>query len=443
MFANVNYTSFFLQKMSQPLKDFNYQQRKTEKLVKPVVVTEGSYSTESKLSTSNFPHDPKAVLKEKDDPTTARDMKEPQDHGAKVHKITLQEYRERAKSKSPVKPVESASAKQKTDDRCSENIVSVKTDEERDRPPVDLKPDRKNERAMSTDEVADVSFDLADMSIDNTEDDRMKTSTCGGVPKVDSSVALQKPLNENKLKLKKAVSSTQCSSQLPDSGLKSTSKSYGSLPISKPKPDSVVNHGDSGLNKASSTMNKPESGGENNKLEDILSKNSNYMALPLSERLKVKKDGSESHMATFQQTNSVKQKLVTNSSLQTGSQSEVIDLTEDEEHPEPVKQGTATSNPSKLFGKDQNVKMPTFQSLSTQASSNKQLDSTQKVSASQSQLWTEMRAQSGLSSSSGSQARDFKPAKQELTQSIQEDTRRRNDLTKLLDKQKVRLLYLM
>lgn len=427
--------------MSQPLKDYNYQQRNVEKLVKLVVFTEGPYSTESMLSTGQSLHDPKTVSKPKDDQTTARDMKEPQDHGAKVHKITLQEYRERAKSKSPMKPVESA--KQKTDDSCSEKTVSMKTDEERDRLPVDLKSDRKNERAISADEVADMSFDLANMSIDNTEDDKMKTSTCSGVPKVDSGVALQKPLNENKLKLKKAVSSTQCSTQLPDSDLKSTSKSYGSLPLSKPKPDNVVGHGDSGFNEASSTMNKPESDRENNKLENILSKNSNYMALPLSERLKLKKDGSESHMTTLQQTNCLKQKLVTNPSSQTGSQSEVIDLTEDEEHPEPVKHGTATSNRSKQFGKDQNMKMPTFQSLSKQASSNKQLDSTQKVSVSESQLWTEMRAQSGLSSSSGSEARDFKPAKQQLTQSLQEDIRRRNDLTKLLDKQKVGLLYLV
>ena len=524
--------------MSGPLKDYNFQERNQSKHIKSVAMTGRPKPVEtSKLPKP--PNDRDALTKQKEFQLNgAQDFRDVgktsvlQNPGAKVHKITLQEYRDRAKSKSPSKP-DNANEHRNKDSNDLNKIGSAEKGKTFDR----ARQDRpRSERAMSTDDVADMSFDLANMSIDNTEDDKVKTNNSGrhrnmnsnaGIkPKTDlqnretttnetstrpDRDSVEKQSQGNRLKLKKAVSSSQCSSK-SDSGLVSSSKSYGSLPSSG-KPDNAEKSGlyssKSGAiesNKVDIKRTETDTAKRSSDNTSSKPKEAIPIHLSLADRLKLKaagvkvyRDGKEDNPG-----GSEKYKPGSGSSSQTGSQSEVIDLTEDEESPEPVRPKQTSTNhqepvrpkqsnvnisqsvkpkqtnstlfePFKLtqtsanqsvkpkqtsanlaepvdpkqtsanmmkpFGQNQNVKMSSFQSLSSQSSS-KPTNLVQTGENGTSQEWTQMRGQSGAAGSGNQgQSNPFKLASERLNESLQEEINRRNQLTKLLEKQKVHDMF--
>ena len=522
--------------MSGPLKDYNFQERTKGKHIKTVVMTERPKPVE----TSNFPkpaNDKDGHTKQRgfqqDETKDFKDVSRTsmlQNPGSNVHKISLQEYRDRVKSKSPSKPDNANEHRNRDSNDLNEigsadNGKTVKSGRE-DRP--------RSERAMSTDDipVADMSVDLANMSIDNTADDNVKTIDNGKNRNIQSNAGIgqevdlqkrektsatvsmhdrnsvEKQSQENRMKLKKAVSSSQCTSQ-SGQGLSSSSKSYGSLPSSG-KQDNTDKSSKSGA----AELNKTETKGRGP--DTVMGSSSNASSKPreaipihlsLADRLQLKAAGVMVTVNGKEDNPSCndKYRLGSGTSSQNGSQSEVIDLTEDEESPKPVKpkqksttlqdpvrpkqpsvnisqsvkpkqtnaplfepfkppQTSAklsesvkpkqpianipgetdrnqTSASLKQFGQNQNVKMSSFQSLSSQ-SSIKPTNLVQTGEKGSSQGWTEIRGQTGATGS-GNQGHSntFKLASDKLKESLQEEVNRRNQLTKLLEKQKVHVLY--
>ena len=449
--------------MSQALKDYNYQDRKHQGTLKSQMREVQGDLVECKMYK---PKDDNRVLSKQNesqgkvsevtDFRAIAKTKESQDQDVKVHKITLQEYRERTKSKSPNKvppttsqnttPTGVSDADTDKVKNKSERTMSIDISEDKQNPSSDKHQiakfaenldasQKRSERAMSTDELSEMSFDMANMSIDDSDDKVCKT---GDIPLKEADVMKEKTRDENKLKLKKALSSTNCSSEPPTSGSSASSKLYSSLPSAKPKTET---NGRTDFAIVSSDVDIAKGG--NNKLDDVSSKNNKFINLPLSERIKIKAGSSQSELAKTHQSIDTKQKLKHGDGpgSQASTATEVIDLTEDDENDKLVKP-KATKDLTQQFGKDQSGRMATFQSLNKQSSLNQQSSISQdngEISTVQSQQWTQMRGQTGTTATSGSQhgTTSFKSASQALSQSLQEDIRRRNELTRLLDKQKV------
>ena len=430
-----------LPEMSRPLKDYNYQDRNHPVSVKQkmTALTQSEKSTKDGMQLLN-----KSKESQKDASEEFRTIigkEAPQSPDEKVKKITLQEYRERTKAKSPIKPTDTSGpnaalvasglydAEKDLKQKKAERIIRVDKSNDKQNPPSGehsiAKSDRcsdparkRSERAMSVDELSEMSYDIANMSIDDSSDVVGKPAN---KPQEESRVVEQKPYHENKLSMKKTVSSSQCSSQTAPSGLKPSSKSYSSL--SSAKPTTVIDE--------RSTMN---AAGQSKKLDSgscrlPISKDVKMMDIPLSERIKMKNSGSQPLMITTKEsTDTVKAKPP--AGLQS-SESNIIDLTDDDDvNNEPVKPKTTQ------FGNNQSGMMASFQSINKQSGLSQD---TGKVSTGQSQQWTQMRGQTeaGIKTEFNS----FKPASHALQLSLQEDVKRRNELTKLLDKQKVQFMF--
>ncbi|XP_053407442.1 transcription termination factor 2-like isoform X2 [Mercenaria mercenaria] len=354
-----------------------------------------------------------------------KDSKVTMESGKQKQKISLAVYRERAKSKSPAKPEnelekvdEVTKGLEKKDEGKASEIALL------------ANPGIREERAMSTDDVADVSIDLANMSIDQTDtylDEKTGTFIENGKAKESGKSDQQTGLNpqkkDNKLKLKKSTSLTR-----------TTEKDIGKM-VRSDKSDS-------------SLMMK-----DTDQKAKIADENSEMFSLSLSERLRIKSGGSQSGSSFDTQENKVK--------LQSGSQNgigsldvnsakpgnrekfltrspEVIDLTEDEESPvpEPVKHNQRqdssnreTKKPDNIretFGMGKKQPMESFQSLNKHPAPN-----VIHVPPKQSQQWIQPREPA---QSHGTQG--FKPATEELEQMVKADIARRNELSKTLEKQK-------
>ena len=434
-----------LPEMSRPLKDYNYQDRNPPVTVKQkmTALTQSEKSTKDGMQLLNKPKESQKDASEEFRTIIGKDTSQSPDQ--KVNKITLQEYRDRAKAKSPIKPTDTSgpnaalvasglnNAEKDLKQKKAERIIRVDTSNDKQNPPSGehsiAKSERcsdpvrkRSERAMSVDELSEMSCDIANMSIDDSSDVVGKP---GNKPREESRVVEKKPHHENKLSMKKAVSSSQCSSQTSPSGLKPSSKSYSSLPSAKPKTETAER----------STMNAAVQG---KKLDSgscrlLVSKDVKMMDIPLSERIKMKNSGSQPLMITTKEsTDVVKAKPPAGlQSSKAGSASNIIDLTDDDDvNNEPVKPKTTQ------FGTYQSGKMASFQSINKQSGSSQD---TGKVSTGHSQQWTQMRGQpdAGIKTEFNS----FKPASHALQLSLQEDVKRRNELNKLLDKQKVQFTF--
>ena len=490
--------------MSGPLKDYNFQERGRDKQIKPVVMTE----RQKPVEISNAPK-----------PANDKELSKTRNPDSNVNKISLQEYRDRVKAKSPNKPDNANEHRNNYSNDQGKTFASVRENRPR------------SERAMSTDDIplAEMSVDLANMSIDNTEDGDVNIIDNGRNKNIQSNAGIgqkvhlqdrdmtgltmsknvkdfvDKQSHENRLKLKKAVSSSQCSSQ-SGQGLTSSSKSYGSLPSST-KPDNAERSksGAAELNKAETKVTGQDTmtGSSDNMSNKTKPKEAVPIQLSLADRLKLKAAGVKVYVNGKEDNPEAEEKQRTGSgtSSQTGSQSEVIDLTEDEESPEPVKpkQTSATlqepvrpkhpsvniaqavklkqsnapvfapfkppqniskvsgsdpvrlkqhstnvpgengtnqsSTSSKQFGQNQHMKMSSFQSLSAQSSA-KPTNLPQTGDKGSSQGWTELRGQTGAAGL-GNQSSTLSQDRERLKVSLQDEISRRNQLTKLLEKQKV------
>lgn len=332
---------------------------------------------------------------------TATTMEE----GKQKPKISLMEYRERVKSKSPAQPVNqprkpdvSTNDKPSNQDRVAEMAQLTN-------------PGIREEGA---DDIADVSLDMGSMSIDQGDanlDDKTGTLVENGkeVKKVVKLTKSTSERTENRLKLKKSVS-------LTNAGEKGT----GNV-LRSDKSDSSL------LIKADEHHAKPA--GDK---DDLFN-------LPLSERLRMNSNPkSQSSPESVGQS----QKPGGSQIIQTGSP-DFIDLTEDEESPvpEPVRPKQLQPIKSKdtfqdeankpisnyeTFGASKNHPIATFEALNRQPAPN-----VIHVPPKQSQQWTQAR------DPSNSAPQGFKPAANGLAQLVQDDITRRNKLVKLLEKQKV------
>ena len=431
--------------MSRPLKDYNYQDRNHPVTVKQkmTALTQSEKSTKDDMQLLNKSKESQKDASEELRTIIGKDASQSLDETVK--KITLQEYRDRTKAKSPIKPTDTSGpnaalavsglndAEKDLKQEKAERTIRVDKSNDKQTPPSGehsiAKSDRcsdlarkRSERAMSGDELSEISCDIANMSIDDSNDMVEKP---GNKPREESRVVEQKPHHENKLSMKKAVSSSQCSSQTAPSGLKPSSKSYSSLSSAKHRTETAER----------STLN---AAGQGKKLDSgscrlPVSKDVKMIDIPLSERIKMKNSGSQPLMTTTKEsTDIVKAKpLAGLQSSETGSASNIIDLTDDNDvNNEPVKPKTTQ------FGNNQSGKMASFQSINKQSGSSQ---GTGNVSTGHSQQWTQMRgqAEAGIKTEFNS----FKPASHALQLSLQEDVKRRNELTKLLDKQKVPFMF--
>ena len=430
--------------MSRPLKDYNYQDRDHPVTVKQkmTALTQSEKSTKDGMELLNKPKENQKDASEELRTIIGKDASQSVDQ--KVNKITLQEYRDRTKAKSPIKPTDTSGpsaalvasglndAEKDLKQKKAERIIRVDKSNDKQNPPSGehsiAKSDRcsdlarkRSERAMSVDELSEMSCDIANMSIDDSSDVVGKP---GNKPREESRVVERKPHHENKLSMKKAVSSSQCSSQTAPSGLKPSSKSYSSLSSAKPKTEtnerSTMNAAGQGKNLDSGSCRLP------------VSKDDKMMDIPLSERIKMKNSGPQPLLTTKESTDIVKAKPPAGlQSSETGSASHIIDLTDDDDvNDEPVKPKTTQ------FGTNQSGKMASFQSINKQSGLSQDIGN---VSTGHSQQWTQMRgqAEAGIKTEFNS----FKPASHALQLSLQEDVKRRNELTKLLDKQKVQFMF--
>jgi hypothetical protein len=326
-------------------------------------------------------------------------------------KLTIKEYRERSKSKSPGKPEDDLS-------KAIEKGLESRGDKQVSEIAMLANASIRDERAMSIDEVADVSIDLANMSIDQTDFflDEKSGELVGNKKEKEIGVVeeqgSQKPTN--KLKLKKSVSLTKATEN--DVRKMRSEKSDSSLTL-----------------KAENKSNAPHVNDNNGKFD-----------LSLSERVRIKSGGSQT-VTEKDIKSGISEKInqpgtikpVSKEKVVTGSP-EIIDLTSDEESPVPVKSAThglvhtETKNQDKkkpdnvgeMFGMGMKQQLQSFQSLNKQPAPD-------VISVPQnSQQWTQAR--------DSAQSHCFKPGTAQLEQQVKADIARRNELSRLLEKQKVK-----
>lgn len=382
----------FQPKVPQPLKDLNYIQSNVSK------------STEVKKTLSS----------------------DTMEAGREKEKITLAQYRERVKSKSPAKPVD--------DNQKSE--ISERKVESQVKEMVELaNPGIREERAMSTDDIADVSVDLANMSIDATDtylDDKTGKLVENG-QNVEFERVKESKRKENRLMLKKSVSLTKKNEKEPIRKLLRAEKSDSSLPVKSVEEKSYSQD-----------------------------KNDTVFSLPLSERIRMKSGDSQARAdqsvcsskqadksqiqadsptafdLSDKSSSDRKEKQRNRKKILAGFP-EVIDLTEDDESPEPLldktenvqqkgykdllQRQTSPVMSKETFGLERS-QGATFESL------NKKPDTKVIHVPTQSRQWRDPHS---------GHTQDSKPASDGLFQTVQADIAKRNELAKLLEKQKVNI----
>lgn len=379
-------------KVPQPLKDLNYMQ-----------------------SSTSIPAD---VMKK-----VSRETKEA---GRQKQKITLTEYRERAKSKSPAKlqvpdtsqdhkPEITVERKARKEEAKVEEMVRL------------VNPGIREERATSIDDVADVSLDLASMSIDETEpylDDKTGKLVKNG--REMKQAEPQSDRTENRLKLKKSVSMS-----------KTVQKEAVGKMVRSDKSDSAL-------------MVKS---GEKEKAE---SKDSDIFSLSLSERLRIKSsDSYQGKSSGLSLTKKFGDKIKTvspdvieladagnsneNGKPANRKRTEIIDLTEDEESPEPLPvrsrdaiQGKINKQvmSEKSFGAQKKEEAVGFER--NQGSSFESLNNQPASKV----IHVPVKSDHWRNPSQSGDTQGFKPATDGLAKTVQDDIAKRNELVKLLEKKK-------
>ncbi|WAR20822.1 TTF2-like protein [Mya arenaria] len=334
------------------------------------------------------------------------------DPGKPKAKISLQEYRERSKSKSQIN--DSPNERESGQTKSSDSSV------------------RRDERMMSVD-MADVSVDLANMSIDQVDDSLLDDQTGKFGKHTDYvheniSVTVNDGSDRHKtgatddktdrLKLKKSTSLSKCDDSEKDRNKAVLSRSGKSESALQVRGDGVQ------VIKIPAKSNGVEVSRSGNvqTIKMPPQERGDVTQLALSERLKLKKGNlSESHLT--QPNIAVTKVDIKPEQILRGSP-DVIDLTSDEESPvaQPMKKAVNQVQPIKSAVPIQpkpNEQMKSFGTLSQQA------------------------GHVGQSSGTAHQGPQFVTARSQLNNSgmpqgasLQEDVERRENLRKLLDKQK-------
>lgn len=301
-------------------------------------------------------------------------------------KITLSQYRERAKSKSPAKEDGQIGEQQDVFCKTSEMIglVNPGIREERSVSTYEVpgNPDFHDDRLESINSVADVSVDLANMSIEQSE------------PYLDETSG--KFVVHGKSKCK---------------------------PVVEHGPTSIETfEGENKLNLKSSSI-RLESYSDKNKNENKdFSNKYSMLNVPLSERIG-KKSGRSNQSKAFitasEGSTTSKEKIKT--------APDIIDLTENEESPELIEKFQAlktsvSSASDTVFGAS--APMASFENL-TKSSTSIQAPVQDKPV----QKWTEIRDKN--------RSQDVRTSHETMAQSIRLTIGRRNELMKALRKQKV------
>ncbi|XP_052773741.1 transcription termination factor 2-like [Mya arenaria] len=353
------------------------------------------------------------------------------DPGKPKAKISLQEYRERSKSKSPRKP-EDLFVPESDGSDADGQINDSPNERESGQTKSSDSSVRRDERMMSVD-MADVSVDLANMSIDQVDDSLLDDQTGKFGKHTDYvheniSVTVNDGSDRHKtgatddktdrLKLKKSTSLSKCDDSEKDRNKAVLSRSGKSESALQVRGDGVQ------VIKIPAKSNGVEVSRSGNvqTIKMPPQERGDVTQLALSERLKLKKGNlSESHLT--QPNIAVTKVDIKPEQILRGSP-DVIDLTSDEESPvaQPMKKAVNQVQPIKSAVPIQpkpNEQMKSFGTLSQQA------------------------GHVGQSSGTAHQGPQFVTARSQLNNSgmpqgasLQEDVERRENLRKLLDKQK-------
>lgn len=362
-------------------------------------------------------------------------------------KISLQEYRDRSKSKSPSKlDADSKSSVEGTADK--REIAAGKHFTNEKSPPSDIKEGRIHNESdkeleeyqtvvSDDDDVIDISFDVRNMSIheDGLDDEYTLDERTGEfiAKKPDKKINRALP-EKSKLKLKKASSS---------------SSTNETVKPSEGKPMGLSESPYFARSKGLTNSNQEQS------------QKADLSSLSLSERIKRRAGGDLSNERISAQSAGGAKHVGTGSGELNKTSSpvpDVIDLTEDEDSPAPEQARKADKQTAPVKSVDSNLNhpikstdtllqqkqpiktgdifhgknnqpVPSFESLSKQTTGQVTV-----VHPKQGEQWTSVRSQGD---SSAGLSVGFKPAAASLHQSLQDDLRRRKELAKLLEKQKV------
>ncbi|KAL4231279.1 transcription termination factor [Mactra antiquata] len=324
-------------------------------------------------------------------------------------KISLTEYRQRKKSKSPRKTDENPTSYRDGFCKASEMIglvnpgireerlmstddVSESVDHRKERlmstDSVSENVFQRNERLMSTDDVADVSLDLANMSID--QDGPYLDETTGEL--VEKKTSKNSKTGDEKLRDKVK----RCGTDEKGNGVQK--------PVDVPVADSTDNNIDNIKTDNSRRVGKSSGVGQS-----------------LSERTHL-----ELEKSVNSRLDEPCSKVSSSKKLLTGAP-EVIDLTTDEESPEPVQKFQP------LKAKDNNISGKVFGNVSAPVTSFKSLSKESITGAipKQSNLssnWTVVRDKT--------QCDNIRQENEEVAQDIKKDIGEINELLKLPQKQK-------
>lgn len=304
-------------------------------------------------------------------------------------KLTLQEYRERSKSKSPQKPQEPGLSSE-TADKTNPTGLEKEYDSSNTNNGKEPSRSEKLEKSGSDDDedIIDVSFDLKRMIIGDQRTSSINIPVKGTERTAEANSKL-------KLKLKKSTSDKDVSSSTPQI---------------------VVDH------KTKVEKQTDQVSGQGTDPTDV----------PLFERIKARTNSGKSDDG--------RDSPVVSKNSHSGTIPDVIDLTEDEESPVPKPEKTvdqsvtskpSSSNHSVLSGQ---LKQPVRSMEGFQSKPDSSLPSFESLNkaAGQPPLAPKQGDQWTAARNTG-----FQSAKDTLQQSLQRNLSRRNELAKLLEKQKV------
>ena len=317
-------------------------------------------------------------------------------------KISLQEYRERSKSKSPRKPDESDEVSEPVESPEAQKGLESRTKRSNDgEKEADLRGEDKvvsesdDENDDDDDDVIDVSFDLNSMSIsDRSKKSEKKDRVVGGTGSDKTTDNLTVSVDKSKPKLNKSSSDLQdgvSKNKVPDESSRKASSDLASVPLSE-RVKSRTNSGNSTSKESSSMVNKSKS----EVMPDVIDLTSDEES-PVPKPVKVVDQ-------------SVKPKVVpvmlNSSSAMAGSQKHFVEG-------------------SKSFQANPNSTMPSFELLNKQAGLQTIAPKPDNQSR-QGNQWTVVRNA------------EFQSAKATLNQSLKEDLKIKQQLIATLEKQKVR-----
>ena len=316
-------------------------------------------------------------------------------------KISLQEYRERSKSKSPRKPDESDEVSEPVESPEAQKGLESRTKRSNDgEKEADLRGEDKvvsesDDDDDDDDDVIDVSFDLNSMSIsDRSKKSEKKDRVVGGTGSDKTTENLTVSVAKSKPKLNKSSSDLQdgvSKNKVPDESSRKASSDLASVPLSE-RVKSRTNSGNSTSKESSSMVNKSKS----EVMPDVIDLTSDEES-PVPKPVKVVDQ-------------SVKPKVVpvmlNSSSAMAGSQKHFVEG-------------------SKSFQANPNSTMPSFELLNKQAGLQTIAPKPDNQSR-QGNQWTVVRNA------------EFQSAKATLNQSLKEDLKIKQQLIATLEKQKVR-----